>query len=161
MTTIKEINKQQTKPWFTKGLLKSPKTKDKLYKKSVKTPTTENKFKFIQYGNKLHHLLRITKKRYYKTKFETIKTTHIKHNEIINKRKPMNSLPNTFNHDNEEMTDPVEIANKFNEYLTNVGPTLDSKIPPVNTSFKSFLNNTHFNESFFIYPVTEEEVGKD
>ena len=77
MTTIKEINKQRTKRWFTKGLLKSLKTKDKLYKKSVKTPTTENKFKFIEYRNKLHHLLRITKKkRYYKTKFETIKKQH-------------------------------------------------------------------------------------
>lgn len=77
MTTIKEINKQRTKPWFTKGLLESLKTKDKLYKKSVKNPTTENKFKLIQYRNKLHHLLRITKKRYYKTKFETIKNnTH-------------------------------------------------------------------------------------
>ena len=77
MTTIKEIKKQRTKRWFTKGLLKSLKTKDKLYKKSVKTPTTENKFKFIQCRNKLHHLLRITKKRYCKTKFETIKNnTH-------------------------------------------------------------------------------------
>lgn len=63
MTTIKEINKQQTKPWLTKGLLKSLKTKDKLYKKSDNTPTTENKFKFIQYRNKPHHLLRITKKK--------------------------------------------------------------------------------------------------
>ena len=63
MTTIKEINKQRTKRWFTKGLLKSLKTKDKLYKKSVKTPTTKKKFKFIQCRNKLHHLLRITKKK--------------------------------------------------------------------------------------------------
>ena len=63
MTTIKEINKQRTKRCFTKGLLKSLKTKDKLYKKSVKTPTTEKKFKYIQCRNKLHHLLRITKKK--------------------------------------------------------------------------------------------------
>lgn len=63
MTTIKEIKKQRTKRCFTKGLLISLKTKDKLYKKLVKTPTTENKFKFIEYRNKLHHLLRITKKK--------------------------------------------------------------------------------------------------
>ena len=43
----------------------------------------------------------------------------------------------------------VEIANKFNEYFTNVGPTLAGKIPPVNTSFKSFLNKTHYYESIF------------
>ena len=81
-------------------------------------------------------------------------------NDIINKKKPINSLPNTLNHDNEDMTDPVEIANKFNEYFTNVGPTLSSKIPPVNTSSKSFLNKTHYYESFFIDPVTEEDVEK-
>lgn len=39
---------------------------------------------------------------------------------------------------------PVEIANKFDECFTNVGPTLAGKIPPVNTSFKSFLNKTHY-----------------
>ena len=44
------------------GLLKSLKTKDKLYKKAIKTPTAESKFKFSQYRNKLIHLLRITKK---------------------------------------------------------------------------------------------------
>ena len=59
------------------------------------------------------------------------------------------------------MTDPVEIANKFNEYFTNVGPTLASKIPLVNASFKSFLNKTHYYESFFIDPVTEEEEEKE
>ena len=159
LSTIKE-NKMKTKPWLTKGLLKSLKTKDKLYKKSIKTPTAENKFKFKQYRNKLNHLLRITKKRYYKTKFEARQTWALI-NEVINKKKSASILPDAFIHNNEEITDPVEIANKFNEYFTNVGPNLASKIPTVNTSFKAFMSKSRHHESFFIDPVTEEEMEKE
>lgn len=43
-------------------------------------------------------------------------------------RKSASTLPDTFKHNEEEITDPVEIANKFNEYFTNVGPNLASII---------------------------------
>ena len=79
-----------------------------MYKNSIKTPSTENKFKFKQYRNKLNHLLRITKKRYYKSKFEAIKNntrqTWALINEVINKKRSASILPDTFVHDNEEIT---------------------------------------------------------
>ena len=48
----------------------SLKHKNKLYKKIIKWPTPEKKLKYIQYRNKLHHLIRISKRRHYKEKFE-------------------------------------------------------------------------------------------
>ena len=70
-------------------------------------------------------------------------------------------LPDAFICNNEEITDPVQIGNKFNEYYTNVGPNFASKIPTINTSFKAFMSKTRYCESFFIDPVTEEEVEKE
>lgn len=44
-------------------------------------------------------------------------------NEIINERKADKTLPETkFN--NEEITDPFETADKFNEYFANIDNTI-------------------------------------
>ena len=45
-------------------------------------------------------------------------------NEIINKRKSRNSVQSSFVIDNKEITDPMEIANHFCEFFTNIGPSL-------------------------------------
>ena len=39
------------------------------------------------------------------------------------------------------ITDPVEVADRFCKYFTNIGPNLASAIPTVNTTFRSFLGN--------------------
>ena len=66
----------------------------------------------------------------------------------------------SFVHDNEEIAEPVKIANNFNEYFTNVRPNLASKIPTVNTS-EAFMSKTYHHKSLFIDPVTEEEVERE
>ena len=42
-------------PWITKGLLKSIKTKNKLYKECKKRPTERRITKFKEFRNKLHN----------------------------------------------------------------------------------------------------------
>ena len=45
----------------------------------------------------------------------------------------------------EEVTDPFEIANKFNEYFANVGPlSLARKVQPSSIAFEDFLERTHY-----------------
>ena len=79
-------------------------------------------------------------------------------NEVINKRKCRPPFPSFFRSDGSVITDPAEIANGFCNYFTNVGPKLAAKIPPVNTSFRSFLNGqTH--ESLALKPTTVEELN--
>ena len=164
-TYTSRILKSHQKPWMTKGIQRSLKNKNKLYKKSIKRPTPDNKLKYKQYRNKLHHLIRISKKRHYIEKFEqtqgNVKKTWSLINEVMNKNKSNKNFPNTFTYNENEITDPYEIANKFNEYFANVGPKLAGKVPSSSLTFKSFLDNQNHYESFFVDPATEDEVERE
>ena len=109
----------------------------------------------------MSHIVRISKKRYYKEKFEqshnNIKQTWKIIDKVINEKSTKRKLPNAFTYNNDKITDPISIANKFNDYFANVGPNLAKQIPESSSSFVSFLSRTHY-ESFFIDLVTEEEV---
>ena len=61
------------------------------------------------------------------------------HNEVINKRKSKSPLPSSFASGGKTITDPVEIADTFCKYFTNIGPNLARAIRDVNSSFSSFL----------------------
>ena len=56
-----------------------------------------------------------------------------------------------------ECNDPVEIANKFCEYFTNLGPSLADKIPTSPKSHMSFLT-TNFVNSMFVDSATRQEI---
>ena len=98
---------------------------------------------------------------YYENKFERAKTdlkqTWNLINEIINKRKAKLSLPSSFNIDGKTVTDPLDIANGFCKYVTEIGPSLAGKIPASNRSFWSFLPST-VNESIILKPTSTQEV---
>ena len=55
--------------WITRGLKKSLKRKDALYKKFLKNPTQQNEQDYKRYCYKLNHLIRIAKKSYYSERF--------------------------------------------------------------------------------------------
>jgi Notch-like protein len=56
------------------------------------------------------------------------------------------------------VTNPLEIANKFNEYFVKIGPQLAKKIPKNdNITNESYLNGNYV-ESVFIELVTEYEL---
>lgn len=150
-----------SKPWISKGLQNSIKLKNKLYKKYLKKPNPFNENKYKNYKNKLNHSLKLSKKNYYQNKLETIKTD-LKAvwkllNEVINRRKTTSKLPNTFMHNNEEITNPMDIANKFCEYFTNVGPNLAKKIPNSNINHRCYLKDK-FQKSVYFNPVTKKEL---
>ena len=151
-------------PWITRSIIKSVRKKNKLYKKFLCHPTTNNEHKYKQYKNKLNHIIKIAKKKYYeeqliKNKNET-KLLWIPLNEIMNKRTRKNNLlPKKFagNNSEEMITNPHEIADKFNEYFINVGPGIAKKLPNSDRTFNEYLFNKCKN-SFFIEPVTKFDV---
>ena len=61
------------KPWLTSSLLNSCKQTNKLYKISLILKTDEAVAKYKAYKNKLNHLLRISERKYYYDKFESVK----------------------------------------------------------------------------------------
>ena len=90
---------------------------------------------------------------YYEKKLEECKsnmksTWRLLNEVLINNKKSKSYLQTTFNNDNREISDPIEIADHFCEYFTNIGPNLASSIPPSSCSYRSFLSGTYMNSIF-------------
>ena len=70
---MKTKNKRNTSnqkiPWVTKGILKSRKTKNKLYKKFIKNPNERNELIYKTYRNKFNKIKNAAKKYYYNKEF--------------------------------------------------------------------------------------------
>ena len=117
-----------------------------LYKNYLKNPSYRNEIKYKTYKNRLNHVIKAAKKVYYENQFlkykNDIKMTWQTINEVLNRSKTKSKLPDTFLQKDSytNVTNPVDIANKFNEYFVNVGPQLAKKIPKVNDiSYEDYL----------------------
>lgn len=160
---IKRSSKKRRirKPWISKGLLKSIKTKNKLYKQLIRKPNPNSERVYKDYKNKLNHSIRMAKRLYYDEKLTenkaNIKQTWNLLNSIMNKNKQRSSPNIVFRHDDKEISDPTEIANHFCNFFSNIGPNLARNIPNTNVSPKSFLPG-EFLSSIFIETVSEAEV---
>jgi hypothetical protein len=72
ITTRKQLDRLKT-PWLTKGLRKSIKHKNRLYKAFIKSPSAIRKSKYKKFRNKLTHLIRRAKRTHYDGEFERAK----------------------------------------------------------------------------------------
>ena len=79
--------------------------------------------------------------------------------EIINKKRKTKSKPTKFTINGRETDDSNEIANSFNEYFTNIGPTLDRKIPTTRTNPIQYIKQK-CTYNIFLAPCTEHEINK-
>ena len=115
------------RPWITKGILKSIKTRNKMFKKLCKGnfEDTELHQYFRKYRNKVTHLKEISKRNHYeKLLLDTqgnIKKTWNTINKIINKRKSHISLPTQIENGHDTSTDPLFIANTLNTHFATIG----------------------------------------
>ena len=158
--TRKKINiRKENKPSITAGIIKSIKTRNKLYIKFIKHPNDLNKNKYVSYRNKLTNLIKISCKKYFSSKFNmyknNIRNTWQTINNVIGKNtrpKP----PSYFLDGSNKISDPGLISNQFNSFFANIGPELASKIQSP-SSFADFLNDPHPNTIFF-NPVDEKEI---
>ena len=70
---IKQLSRRelkfQSKPWITSAIKVLIHAKNKLYKKYLKTKSTYYHSKFKYYRNKLNHLLKVSKRKYYNEYF--------------------------------------------------------------------------------------------
>ena len=158
---VKVKNVTLSKPWITKGLLKSVGKKNLLYKRFLANPTRYRKKLYKSYKNKLTHSLRVAKRLYYNKKLDeyksNTKSTWKLLNDLINKKKIKCKLPSIFKSNEEGICNPTHIANRFCEYFTNIGPNLAKSIPASDKSHRSFLNGGFIN-SFFLQSASEQEV---
>ena len=77
---------------------------------------------------------------------------------MTNKTTNKTQLPELFKLDGKLITDKIDIANQFNTFFTNIGPSLASKITTDgNKTYKSFLNEPSAHE-FTFNKITEVDV---
>jgi hypothetical protein len=158
------VNRKRTKrdgnKWITDGLKISIKFKNKLYIKFKNRPTLVNEITYKRYKNRLRHLIAQVKKEYYqglidenrhnmKRLWKTLK-------EIIGSKKK-SSLSHEFVVNDSLCRDKAIIFDTFNQYFVNVGPSLASNIPNVDSNPLDYLKGSYPN-SLFITPVTTIEI---
>ena len=156
----KRERKQKLKPWITKGMRKSINVKNQLYTRFIKTNDTfyYNRYKTMR--DKINHLLRSEKQKYYSTYFdnnkENMKKIWSKINCIIH-RKKTSSNGMCLNIEGNIISNPQEVGNKFNIFYTTIAQQLVNKLPPAKINYKNYLTNI-IPETFFMSPTTPDEV---
>ena len=143
---MKKVNTKKctlVKPWITKALLKSIRKKNTLYKCFLNNPTPQRENLYKCYKNRLNHTLRLAKRLYYGKNIEeaksNIKSTWRILNEVLNNKSKKQNLPSLFRSGNEELSDPIKIAEQFCNYFSNIGPNLASNIPASEKPYRSYL----------------------
>ena len=146
-------HKHKMSPWITTGIIRSICFRDKLYIRLHKTePDTELyntlKTNLATYKCILKKSIRIAKQNYYESCFEkyknNIRKTWQTISDILNRHKNKRSFPEYFMEDGSQITDKLEVANKFNAYFTQIGPKLANSITtPKNQSFRNYLTKKH------------------
>lgn len=140
------------RPWISQGLLKSIKQKNKLYKRYLSNPSPQKELIYKTYKNKLNHSLRIAKRLYYDKKLNESKSnmraTWCLLNEVLNNKKLRLKPNSVFKVDDQDISDPMEIANRFCYYFSNIGPNLAKRIQSA-TSHENFLFGG-FPQSMFL-----------
>src|ERR1700733_14829777 len=147
-------------PWMTEGLLTSCKTKNKLYKKYIKTPSEHNRSKFITYRNNFKKIKLKTQKDYYAFEFakyhNDIKKTWQLIRSLINSKDQVNQIKELVI-DGNIITDSAAMADKFNCYFSSIAKNLNKNIPTSNSSYQDYLDPPLSNSLVF-YPTSPEEL---
>ena len=129
----------KTKPWLTKGILKSIKIRTTDYKKFMNTKKHKWYDEYRIYRDKINQLLCKSKNNHYKNYFATFKRDDKKVwiciNDIISKAKKHEKNINLYEN-NQFISNQQQIANKFN---TRIGPNLSEKIDDLGKHFSTYL----------------------
>ena len=140
-----------------------------MYENMKHTPTNTEAHANIKthlktYNTILRHSIEQAKTIYYQQKLT--KYTNDSRNtwkvikEVTNKTTTKTQLPELFKVDGKVLTEKKDIANKFNNFFTNIGPSLASKISATGTkTYKAFVN-TPYTHNFTFSAITESDVIK-
>ena len=163
--TKKEL-KRKEKPWITQGLIKSISKKRSLFVKfkklKFKNSNTEEVFRLYKhYNDTINKLKRKCKRDYYQNYFTKNSSNSKKVwcgiNQLLNRgRKKQGTI---FLEENGLISDPLQVANKFNKYYLNIADKLCEKIPKVNNKFQDFLKNPNKNK-LTLNETTPDEIMK-
>ena len=159
----KEKKSEIKKPWITPKLRNACRKKNTLYKEFIRHRTIETEHKYKRYKNKLIHMIRTSKKEYFNNMLENHKNNAkglwSVLNKIIKKGAMSTDYPQCFNDNGKTITKLSDIANGFNDFFVNIGPTLaDAIITPLDGSRPAEEWGFSNQNSMFLKAVEEQEV---
>ena len=154
--------KQMSKPWITKGILKSIKLKQKMYRSHFLSHDYEKVTAYKKYSNTLSHLISKNKKDYFQSQFKrcksNLRSTWKLIGNLIQRKTKGQSYPTRVVYGNKTFTDPIDIAEQLNTYFLNVGPSLASKLDADTSISPTQYINCFPSSSFALSQVTETQV---
>ena len=163
-TTRKE-KKLKEKPWLTKGLLKSIKHKNKMYKKFLDCSNCSLYTQYKKYRNTLNRALECAKRNYYSKILiqnkHNIGKVYEKINEICELKSKKRVLPNKIaDETGSHIEDPQYIAETFNNYFAYIGHKMAESIsePPQKLPISQL--HTYSANSFFMFPSSTDEIAQ-
>ena len=156
------IAQKQNKPRIAQGILFSNKKKHGYHKESLRKKTPSAISKYNAYKNKLTKIVRASDKSRFMNKFESAKTDIKKTWQLIKnviKRNQNSPSERTgeINSGDLILKEQSQIVNKFNDYFTNIGSTLASKIRQIDGNHLEFIKN-YFSNTIFLNPSNELEL---
>ena len=158
----RKIKRLQKKPWLTKAILISTKTKNKLFVESKKHPNdTELCLFYKKYRNKLTRIIEKSKLMYYNTLIAESQHNSKKVwqiiNDIVNFRQKQNHTIFEYVTDDQSATytDAHDISYAFNNYFADMGSKLASLYKTANNNI---LLPSSVPYSLFLKPITEQEI---
>ena len=131
-----------SKPYITRNIKELIKEKHKMQRLYNKFPITYGK-QYKHLRNRVNSQIRAAKANYFKTVLRNntnnCKQTWKVINELLGRKRYAN-LPNEFIYNDIKFTDPVSIANQFNNYFVNAGIELSERFPP-SDDYKLYLTD--------------------
>ena len=166
----KKVNKKKLrfkiKLWITPAVQKSLTVKNHRLKKFINCNDSQTKeqlhTRYKEYRNLLSTLLKRSKTNYYyhyfDIKWNNIKNTWKEIKSILSIKPNPSDIPKILNTNDSNITNPVEIANVFNNYFSSIASQTKVNIKHSNKRFSGFLKNRAQN-SFFLSPTDKDEIA--
>jgi hypothetical protein len=169
---IKFCNKKikKLKPWISVGLIHSISRRDKLSRLMKKQPFNIHlRNYYLEYRKQLSKLLKITKAVYYKQKIAENSGNSREFwklvNEISGAKPSVDSFPIQYFRDAsspDSSNSVMDVANKFNQFFSNVGNNLANVIKQSNRvtgrSIDRVMDGQRCESNFVLRPITESEL---
>lgn len=163
--SVTKVSRHNTpmQPWVTPGILRSINTRNALLKGFLKQRSSDKLNKFKKYRNMLRLTMRRAKQAYYRAQF-TKNSCNPKRLwsdllEAIQKKKVCVELPNSFETVIGSCNEPETVSHLFNDYYSQVGPSLDAALGPCTVNPLSYLNDIRVSEVLVFHPVSEGYVS--
>ena len=159
-------NKIIKEPWLSVSLHKCHKKQQQLYKKTLKsTSTEEDQNKYKTYRNKLKQIVRRAREDFYRAKCTEYRKNTSRLWKMINKMTHKTQDKTNFIEylkvDNQDYYEHKIIAEEFAKHFSQVGRKYAEQIPPSHKDIKHYLAQIPDNpKSIFMNPVSPTEIGK-